>query len=203
MVLRSSKSQILMRWIECERLETHAECRLNWMQTHFAIHALGSCFNAFYFWSNVSIPRSRQPPVASTTTPQIYNNSTTWNFVDAVGLCVSCCRIEIVRYGSGHKLASVYCCCTHMKGMEYCQANIKCSHFGIHPTSISDTLRLDFTSMVKQMHAASNHIDVDRTLTNNKHEWISWKEEKKKKNEQEKREATAHATTKKTTASTR
>lgn len=42
--------------------------------------------------------------------------------------------------------------------------NVQNTHFGIHPTSKCDTLRLDFSSMVKQMPAASNHIGIGQRV---------------------------------------
>lgn len=84
----------------------------------------------------------------------------------------------------------------------YCQTNkiyeIHISVFlFIHPTSKSDTLRLDFSTMFKQMPAASNHIDIDQRFctskrcilnnnnngsrSNDQHDWMSRKKAKQEK----------------------
>lgn len=117
-----------------------------------------------YFWSNVSTPDSRQPPVASATHKKKISITTygislmLLDFVFIAGASI----------GLSHEQASVYCYCvyTHTHQCDRIMSNkyIKSNHFCIHPTSKSDTLRLDFTSMVQQMPADSNHIDIDRRV---------------------------------------
>lgn len=143
-----------MHWMEkCNREQTHDECLVpSESNTHFALKSTGQLFYLI-------LRRMYQAAAGHRRKNKIANR----NFIDALEHC----KCILFRF---YLLCAVLL--LHI-GLRYCwtnnmyERNTRMPHvwvfnvvytFGIHPTtSKSDTLRLDFSSMFKQMHAASNH----------------------------------------------